>query len=143
MLGGWMGQRCLKGFRLVIKLVSHLLFNSCIYSDPDSIQNEWKTSLKGFSASKCDVGNCKFICVIFSKSLVIFGNSFGNILEFFGNSVGITWYLIMKGVNVYVKIFGVKHKEDIEIFRSARGSLIALKNISTDLSRMFPLRSLK
>ena len=49
----------------------------------------------------------------------------------------------MKGVNVYVKIFGVKHKEDIEIFRSARGSLIALKNISTDLSRMFPLRSLK
>ena len=35
----------------------------------------------------------------------------------------------MKGVNVYVKIFGVKHKEDIEIFRSARGSLIALKRL--------------
>ena len=38
--------------------------------------------LKGFSASKCDVG--KFTCVIFSKSWEFFWNSFWNsFLEFF------------------------------------------------------------
>ena len=56
-----------------------------------------KTSPKGFSASKCDVGNW-----IFSKSWEFFEKLFGNFMdflgsllrifgEFFGNFLGFVW----------------------------------------------------
>ena len=50
-----------------------------------------KTSPKGFSASKCDVGNW-----IFSK-LEIFEKLFGNCLDFFGIFGGFFWRIFLGG----------------------------------------------
>jgi hypothetical protein len=68
-----------------------------------------KTSPKGFSAFKCDIGNC-----ILLKSWEFWGNSLGLLLEFFGTSLGLLWdffgtslgsYLNMEGINLFVKFW--------------------------------------
>ena len=65
-------------------------------------QSNVKTSPKGFSASKCNVGNW-----IFSKSWEFF-------VEFFGNSLGILWelsmivYIFKSQLLVYIsKVLGI------------------------------------
>ena len=59
-----------------------------------------KTSLKGFSASKCDIGNW-----IFSKSGESFGNFLGIFVEFCENSFGILSEFFWNSIGILLEFF--------------------------------------
>ena len=65
----------------------------------DSLSDENKTSSKGFSAFKCDVGNW-----IFSQSWEFFEKLFGNFMDFFGSLLRIFWEFL--GGIFWEKCFG-------------------------------------
>ena len=67
-----------------------------------ALQTSWKsrkkTSPKGFSASKCDVGNW-----IFSKSWRILGDFWGILVGFFGTSLAI----LLEFFRIFLEIFWI------------------------------------
>ena len=63
-----------------------------------------KTSSKGISNSKCDVGNWKIhMCDIFK----ILGNFFGLFWEFYGNSLEILWELFGNSWGILGEFLGI------------------------------------
>jgi hypothetical protein len=64
-----------------------------------------KTSPKGFSAFKCDIGNC-----ILLKSWEFLGNSLGLLLgllwDFFGTSLGLLWDFFGTSLGLLWDFFG-------------------------------------
>ena len=76
-----------------------------------------KTSPKGFTASKCDVGNW-----IFSKSWEFFGIFLGILWECFWNSLGMFWEFFGNPLGILQEFFGDTFGILWEFFREFFGN---------------------
>ena len=92
-----------------------------IEEDKGNLLVSLKTSPKGLSASKCNVGNCKFSKSwdFFFWNLWEFFGNFWVIFYFFANFLGILWEFFGKSLGILWEFFG-NHYFSVKIRHQTR-----------------------